>query len=62
MVHGHTPVQYIQKMIDVPKMLQLNPLVYDNGKIGLDLCSIISGTAALLNLDTLESILFTIKK
>ena len=49
-------------MIDLPKTLQLNPLAYDDGKIGLDLCSIISGTAALLNLDTLESILFTIKK
>lgn len=61
-VHGHTPVQYIQKMIELPKTLPLNPLAYDDGKIGLDLCSIISGTAALLNLDTLESILFTIKK
>ena len=61
-VHGHTPVQYIQKMIDLPKILPLNPLTYDDGKIGLDLCSILSGTAALLNLDTLESILFTIKK
>lgn len=61
-VHGHTPVQYIQEMIGLPKTLSLNPLGYDNGKIGLDLCSIISGTAALLNLDTLESILFTIKK
>ena len=49
-------------MINSPKTLQLNPLAYDNGKIGLDLCSILSGTAALLNLDTLESILFTIKK
>ena len=61
-VHGHTPVQYIQEMIGLPKTLPLNPLGYDNGKIGLDLCSIVSGTAALLNLDTLESILFTIKK
>lgn len=61
-VHGHTPVQYIQEMIGLPKTLPLNPFGYDNEKIGLDLCSIISGTAALLNLDTLESTLFTIKK
>lgn len=61
-VHGHTPVQYIQEMIGLPKTLSLSPLGYDNGKIGLDLCSIVSGTAALLNLDTFESILFTIKK
>ena len=61
-VHGHTPVQYIQEMIGLPKTLPLSPLGYDNGKIGLDLCSIASDTAALLNLDTLESILFTIKK
>lgn len=61
-IHGHTPVQYIQKMIGLPKTLPLSSLGYDNGKIGLDLCSIVSGTAALLNLDTLESILFTIKK
>lgn len=61
-VHGHTPVQYIQEIIGLPETLPLNPLGYDDGKIGLDLCSIASGTAALLNLDTLESILFTIKK
>ena len=61
-VHGHTPVQYIQEMIGLPKTLPLSPLGYDNGKIGLDLCSIASDTAALLNLDTFESILFTIKK
>lgn len=61
-IHGHTPVQCIQEMIGLPKTIPLNPLGYDNGKIGLDLCSIISGTAALLNLDTLKSILFTIKK
>lgn len=61
-IHGHTPVQYIQEMFDLPKTLPLNPLGYDDGKIGLDLCSIASNTAALLNLDTLESILFTIKK
>ena len=61
-VHGHTPVQYIQEMIGLPKTLSLDPLAYDDGKIGLYLCSIASNTAALLNLDTLESILFTIKK
>ena len=61
-VHGHTPVQYIKEMIGLPKTLSLDPLAYDDGKIGLDLCSIASDTAALLNLDTFESILFTIKK
>ena len=61
-VHGHTPVQYIWKTLGLLNTTPFQPLSYDNGKIGLDLCSISSDTAALLNLDTFKSILFTIKK
>lgn len=60
-VHGHTPVHYIWVMLNLSGKAPLAPLGYDNGKIGIDLCSIATEAAALFNLDTFEYTLFTTK-
>lgn len=62
-IHGHTPVQYIaQYLRELINPAKIEPKFYDNFKIGLDLCSIASGKAALINLDTLEIKIFSIQK
>jgi hypothetical protein len=53
MVHGHTPIQYIDKHAPV------QPILYCNKhKIDIDLGTYRSGKVALLNLNTLQSKIF----
>jgi hypothetical protein len=64
MVHGHTPVQYLRRELNVANEWYDKPLIdekvveitkYSDGhKIDIDLGSFNSGKAALFNLDTLE--------
>lgn len=62
-IHGHTPVQYISQYLrEFNNSLKIEPKYYDNFKIGLDLCSIVTGKAALINLDTFEIKIFSIQK
>jgi calcineurin-like phosphoesterase family protein len=56
-VHGHTPVQFLYKELQLPKTNM--PITYCDGhKIDIDLGTYASHLAALLNLDTFETKVF----
>lgn len=67
LVHGHTPVQYLKQDLELVKTridFSIPPQVIyycDGHKIDIDLGSIISNRAALLNLETLEVTYFESK-
>jgi hypothetical protein len=50
-VHGHTPVQKIQQG---GPLLDPTVLFYDDHKYDIDLCSCVTGKAALIDLDTFD--------
>lgn len=54
-VHGHTPVQYLAEWIGVHRKSPPEIITYCNGhKIDIDLGSVVSHRAALLDLNTFE--------
>lgn len=56
-IHGHTPVQYLNHWLKLPTSDKPEIIKYcDNHKIDIDLGSIKSHRAALLNIDTWEVI------
>ena len=58
-VHGHTPIPYIAKHY---KKYSTAPFWYNNNqKCDIDCASYISGKICLLNLDTFEPIVFSVK-
>ena len=57
MVHGHTPVQLMEKYFPVKKSSTNYQLIYDycdGHKINIDIGAVWTGAVALLDLDTLE--------
>lgn len=64
LVHGHTPVQFLKQDLELVKTkidFSTPPQIIrycDGHKIDIDLGSIVSNRAALLNLETLEAIYF----
>lgn len=67
-VHGHTPVDYLAESLGIlnfesfvaeEKEIKSHALCYAGGrKIDIDMCTIMSRTAALLNLETFECTYF----
>lgn len=56
-IHGHTPVQYLAECLGVRIKNPPEIITYCAGhKIDIDLCSVVSHRAALLNLNTFEVI------
>lgn len=62
-VHGHTPVQFLRQKLLIHGVNDPCIVKYCQGhKIDIDLCSVATQRAALLDLDTLEPIYFDAKE
>jgi calcineurin-like phosphoesterase family protein len=59
MVHGHTPVIYMDEFLkDCPKEIDGALWYCDNHKVDIDMCTVVTGKICLLDLDTWEQHIF----
>lgn len=59
MVHGHTPVPYMDEFLrDCPKNIDGALWYCNNHKVNIDMCTVMTGEICLLDLDTWEQHIF----